>query len=108
MSALEAWIAGPAGAYVAILAMTVATYLCRAMGVVLMSRMPLTPRVERGLRALPGSIVVATVLPIAALGGPTAAGGLAASLVVMGLVRHELAALAAGLAVVSALRAAGF
>lgn len=102
------WLAGPAGPYLAIAAMAVATYLCRASGVILMSRVRITPRVERGLKALPGSIVVATVLPLVADGGPAAALGLGAALLVMIRTRIELLALAAGLAVVSAARAFGF
>jgi uncharacterized membrane protein len=74
---LGALLSGPAGPYIAILAMTAATYLCRASGVVLMSRIRITPRVERGLRALPGSIVVSTVLPLGMQGGPAALAGLA-------------------------------
>lgn len=101
-------IAGPAGPYLAIAAMAIATYACRAGGVVLMSRVRLTKRIERALRALPGSIVVATVLPIAIKAGPPAMLGLAASLTTMSLTRHELSALLVGLAVVSAARAAGF
>jgi uncharacterized membrane protein len=100
-------IAGPAGAYLAIAAMTLATYLCRASGVVLMSRVRLTPAIERALRALPGSIVVATVLPIALRAGVPAAIGLVAALAVMVRTRQELAALVAGLAAVSAARAFG-
>ena len=64
--AIETFIAGPAGSYAAIGAMAVATYLCRASGVALMSRLRLTPRVTRAVKALPGSIVVATVAPLAA------------------------------------------
>src|SRR6478735_5356630 len=52
------------GAWAAIAAMAIATYLCRISGVVLMGFIPLTPHVRRGLAALPGSIVVATVLPL--------------------------------------------
>ncbi len=52
---------GPWGPYIAILAMALATYLCRISGVVLMGFIPLTPQVRRGLAALPGSIVFATV-----------------------------------------------
>jgi uncharacterized membrane protein len=100
-------LAGPAGPYVAIAAMALATYLCRAGGVVLMSRVRLTKRIERALRALPGSIVVATVLPIAIRGGIPAMFGLAAALTTMSLTRHELPALLAGLAAVTAARAAG-
>jgi uncharacterized membrane protein len=100
-------LASPWGAVLAIAAMALATYLCRASGVVLMSRVTITPRVERALRALPGSIVVATVLPLALNGGLPAIGALVAAIAVMRLVRFELAALIAGLAVVSLLRGVG-
>ena len=100
-------LAGAAGPYLAIAAMAVATYVCRAGGVVLMSRVRLTRRVERALRALPGSIVVATVLPIAIRAGVPAMVGLAAALATMSLTRRELLALLAGLLAVSAARAAG-
>ncbi len=100
-------IAGPAGPYLAIAAMSLATYLCRASGVVLMSRVRLTRRIERALRALPGSIVVATVLPIAIKAGLPGMLGLAAGLTTMSLVRNELPALLVGLMVVSMARAAG-
>jgi uncharacterized membrane protein len=101
------WIGGPWGAPLAILAMTVATYLCRASGVVLMSRVRITPRVERALRALPGSIVMATILPIASDGGVPAIAGLAATVAVMSLARIELPAIAAGLGTIGLLRALG-
>jgi uncharacterized membrane protein len=104
---LGALLAGAAGPYLAILAMTAATYLCRASGVVLMSRIRITPRVERGLRALPGSIVVSTVLPLGMQGGPAALAGLAVAIAAMAIVRNELAALLGGLGAVSLLRAAG-
>jgi uncharacterized membrane protein len=100
-------VTGPAGPYLAIAAMAAATFFCRASGVVLMSRIRITPRVTRALRALPGSIVVATVLPIALQSGPAAIVGLVVGLTTMSMVRHELAALIAGLAAVSLARAAG-
>ncbi|HEX2728003.1 MAG TPA: AzlD domain-containing protein, partial [Beijerinckiaceae bacterium] len=96
-----------AGPYLAIAAMTAATFFCRASGVMLMSRIRITRRVTRALRALPGSIVVATVLPIALHAGPPAILGLVAGLTTMTLVRHELAALIVGLAAVSLARATG-
>ena len=101
-------LAGPAGPYIAIAAMAVATYLCRASGVVLMSRVRITPAVQRALRALPGSIIVATVLPIALQAGVAAIVGLTASLATMAFLRHELTALIAGLVTVSLVRAFGF
>ena len=76
-------IAGPVGPYLVILAMAAVTYACRASGAVLMSRVRITPRVERALRALPGSIVVSTILPIAVQSGSAAFVGLCASLTLM-------------------------
>src|SRR3954463_12353600 len=61
----------------------------RASGALLMSRVRITPRVERALRALPGSIIVATVLPIAVQSGSAAVLGLFASLTVMSGLRNE-------------------
>lgn len=98
-------IAGPLGPVLAIALMTLATYLCRASGVVLMSRVTITPRVERALRALPGSIVIATILPLVMDGGAPALAGLTAAVLVMILVRFELAAIGAGLGAVALLRA---
>ena len=96
----------PYGSLFAIAAMAVATYLCRISGVVLMSRIRLTPRVQRGLAALPGSIVVATVLPIAVRTGPDAIGGVVAGILSMKVVKNELLALLVGLAVAAGIRAA--
>lgn len=107
MSLAEGVLASAAAPYLAIFAMAAATYLCRASGVILMSRVRVTPTIERALRALPGSIVVATVLPIALGSGPPALLGIAAALATMAATRTELAALATGLATVAAARAVG-
>ena len=96
------------GAYLAILGMALATYLCRISGVVLMSFIPLTPRVRRGLAALPGSIVVATVLPLIERLGLAAGLALLAAITSMVIRRNELLALVTGMVVVSLMRAAGF
>jgi uncharacterized membrane protein len=72
-----------------------------------MSRVRLTPPIERALRALPGSIVIATVLPIAIKAGAPAIVGLTAAIATMSLTRHELPALIAGLLAISIVRAAG-
>ena len=87
--------------------MTAVTDACCASGARLMSRVRITPRVERGLRALPGSIGVSTGLPIAVQSGLAAFVGLCASLTLMSMTRNELAALAAGLAAVVLARSAG-
>ena len=84
-----------------------ATYLCRILGVLLMARLPLTQPVRDGLAALPGSIVVAVVLPLAVKAGPTGIAALAAAVISMLVKRHELLALVVGLGTAAALRAAG-
>ncbi|SEP14154.1 Uncharacterized membrane protein [Methylobacterium sp. ap11] len=104
---IDALLAGPAGPWIAILALALVTYLCRASGVVLMSRVRLTPRVERGLRALPGSIVVATAVPTGLSAGLPGLLGLVTAAGVMALTRFELAAVLAGMGVVALGRAVG-
>lgn len=108
MSGLDAVLAGPAGDYILIIAMMVVTYACRASGALIMARMNLTPTIERALRAIPGSVIVATVLPLAARAGAPAFAGLCVSVLVMALTRSELAALLLGLAAIAATRALGF
>jgi uncharacterized membrane protein len=98
---------GVYGSALAIGAMALATYLCRISGVVLMSRIRLTPGVQKALAALPGSIVAATVLPIAVRSGPDAAAGILAGIVAMALTRNEVVALAAGLGLAAAMRFTG-
>jgi uncharacterized membrane protein len=95
------------GPYIAIAAMALATYLCRISGVVLMGFIPLTPRVRRGLAALPGSIIFATVLPLVDRLGLAAGLALAAAVLSMVLRRSELLALLVGMATVSLARALG-
>ncbi len=94
-------------AALALICMALATWLCRAGGVWLMTHVPITPRVRRGLSALPGSIMIATVLPIAMKSGPAAIAALVAAVLVMLKWRKEVLALGAGLATVSVLRAWG-
>lgn len=99
---------GSFGPYLAIVAMAAATYLCRISGVVLMGYVPLTPPVRRGLKALPGSIIAATVLPVVERLGIAAGAALAAGLLTMIVLRNELLALLVGMGVVAALRAIGY
>ena len=108
MSATEGLLTGALGTFLAIAAMALATYGCRVSGVVLMRYVRLTPAVKRGLAALPGAIVVATIVPLALRSGPAAIAGLLTGLVVMSFVRTEIVALIAGLAVAALVRAAGF
>ena len=95
------------GVWLAILGMGLVTYLCRISGVKLMSRVRITPRVERGLRALPGSIVLATIGPFVVQAGLVAVLAVAAGIAVMVLRRSEALAILAGLATAALVRAAG-
>ena len=99
---------GSWGAILAIAAMALATYLCRISGVVLMGFIPLTPHVRRGLAALPGCIIAATVLPLIERLGLAAAIALLAAVGSMVLRRSELLALVVGMSVIAGLRALGF
>lgn len=103
----EQWFGLSWGALAAITGMMLATYACRAGGFWLMQHVPLTARVRRGLNALPGSIVVATVVPLALRGGFPAIIGIGCAFIVMARLRNELIALIAGLLAVTLARAAG-
>jgi uncharacterized membrane protein len=95
------------GPLLAILAMAAATYAMRAGGFWLMARVPLTPRVQRMLAALPGSIIAATVLPIIAKGGPVAMLAIATAALVMVVRRNDFLAVLAAMSMAAAMRAAG-
>lgn len=105
MNGLGTLIAQPWGAVLAIAAMAAVTFLCRIAGVVVMSRVRITPRVERGLRALPGSIIMATILPVVIDTGWPAILALAATIVTMAVTRIDIVSLAAGLGTLSVIRA---
>ena len=104
---LQDWLRLTPASFAAICAMMVATYLCRAGGFWLMEHVPLTARVKRGLAALPGSIVMAIVIPLSLRGGLPAAIGITLAFLTMLRVRNEFVSLLVGLAAVAAARAAG-
>ena len=91
----------------AILLMAAVTYPMRVGGYWLMGHVPLTPRLQRMLEALPGTVVVATIVPILAGEGRPAALAIAAAGAVMLVRRNDLLAVLAGMAVAAAARAAG-
>ncbi|MHA7774358.1 AzlD family protein [Roseibium sp. M-1] len=91
----------------AILGMAAVTYALRAGGYWVMGRMPITPRVRRGLEALPGAIIVSTILPIVLKGGPAVMLCLVVATAVQVLVRKEYIAVFAAAAAAAAFRAAG-
>lgn len=105
---VESVLAGPWGAVIAILAMALATYACRVSGVAVMSRIRPSPRLERALRALPGSIVVAVTVPVAVAAGPAGVVGVLAAGLTMALTRLEGLAIVVGVVVVAGGRALGW
>lgn len=105
MSGLNAFIATPWGSAFAIAGMVLVTFLCRIGGVVLMSRVRITPRIERGLRALPGSIILATILPVVIDSGWPAIVAVTAAIALMAITRIDLLGLLAGLGTLSVIRA---
>lgn len=92
---------------IAILLMALATYLCRAGGFFLMRFVPITPRVEAGLKALPIALMGAILGPIAANGGPPEWVGLLVAIGAMRLSGNEFVAVLLALGSVAGLRALG-
>lgn len=91
----------------AILVMAAVTYPMRVGGFWLMGHVPLTPRLQRMLEALPGTVVVATIVPILASDGPPAALAIAAAGAVMLVRRNDLLAVVVGMAAAALARAYG-
>ena len=96
------------GPVTAILAMAAATYVVRFAGYWIMSRVPLTPFLRAALEALPGAIIIATVVPLAVRGGLSAWIGVASAALAMIVIRKDIAALAGGMGAVIIGRALGF
>ena len=97
-------VGGP-GTIAAILAMGAVTYGFRAGGFWLMAHVPLTTRVRRMLEALPGTVVVATVAPIAMREGAPALLAIAAAVAAMMIRRNDFLAVIVGMAVAALARA---
>lgn len=90
---------------VAIVAMGIASNLCRFAGYFLMGYVAVTPRVEAWLRAIPVALIGAILGPIAVKGGPTEWAGLATAIVVMRVSGNDLVSAVAAMAVVATARA---
>ena len=93
------------GPLAAIVAMGLVTYAMRAGGFWLMAHVPLTARVRHILEALPGTVVVATVLPIVVRDGVPAMLAVGAAGVAMAIRRNDFLAVVVGIAVAIAARA---
>ncbi len=85
------------GVIAAIALMALATYLTRAGGIFVMSRVPIGPKVERFINAMASSVLVAVITPMAVNGDWGARLALAATLAVMLLLHKPLPAIGAGI-----------
>lgn len=101
------WSVSPM-ALAAFVAMAAVTFGMRAGGFWLMGRVPMTERMRKGLEALPGALIVATILPVALARGVPASVCLLATALTMAVVRRDFVAVIAGLAVAALLRHLGY
>ncbi len=85
----------------------VVTYITRVGGLVIMSRMSITKRIERSLGALAGSVLVAIVAPATLEGDLAAKAAVVAAIVIMLLTRNAVLAMGSGLVAAVAIRFAG-
>lgn len=91
----------------AVVGMAAVTYTLRAGGYWVMGRLPLTARVRRGLEALPGAIIVSTILPIVLQGGLAVGLCLVVAAGAQLRLRKEYIAVFCAAAAVAGMRAAG-
>ncbi|SHF35020.1 Uncharacterized membrane protein [Modicisalibacter ilicicola DSM 19980] len=87
----------PTGTLLAILIMALITYLTRSGGLLIMSRVPIGPRVQRFINAMSGSVLIAVIVPMAVEGDWGARWALLATLGAMLITRKPLVAIAAGI-----------
>ncbi len=88
-----------------ILVMMVAAVICRLAGYGFMRFVPLTPRVEAGLKAIPLAVMIGIMGPPVLRGGLPEMAALMVTLVAVRLGLNDLFALVAGMGVVGLLRA---
>jgi uncharacterized membrane protein len=92
------------GFWIALAAMALASYACRAAGFLLMGLVTITPRVEAALRATPLGVMIGIVMPSASSGKLPELAGLATVLVVMAVTRRDLVAALCGAGAVASCR----
>ena len=94
--AIEIWLA--------LAVMAVITFATRAGGLVIMSRVSISPRVERFLEALSGSVLVAIAVPATVNGDIATKIAVAASVVAMFAFKNTLLAMSLGVLVAAVVR----
>lgn len=88
----------------ALLAMGLASYACRAGGFFLMRFVTVTPRIESALKVLPLGVMIGIVMPAVTKGGPPEWCGVLAVIAMMKLSGNDFVAAFAGIATVALLR----
>jgi uncharacterized membrane protein len=88
-----------------IVVMTLAAAFCRLSGYGLMRFVPLTPRINAGLRAIPLAVMIGIIGPPILRGGLPEVLGLTATILAARLGLNDLVALVAGMGTVAVLRA---
>lgn len=96
---VEAWTLA------AILAMAAVTYATRAGGYMIMSWLPFSARAKEFLGHVPASVIGALVAPALASGDSALTAGVGAAFAAKLIIRHDLAAVGAGMAVAALVRA---
>ncbi len=87
-----------------IAAMTVAAALCRLVGFWFMRFLPITPRLEAGLKAIPLAVMVGIIAPPVLRGGSAEWVGLFITIAVVRLLGNDLLAIMTGMGAVAAVR----
>ncbi len=92
---------------VALAAMALAAFACRVGGFVVMRFVPVTPRLEAALRAIPLAVMVGIVAPAAAAGRPPEIVGILVAGLTMKLLGNDFLATFAAVAAVALMRWGG-
>lgn len=92
---------------IALAAMGLAAFACRAGGFLLMRYVPVTPRIEAALKAIPLAVMIGIATPVLARFHPPEIIALAVIAAVMRVTRNDLVAALTGVAVVALGRVLG-
>lgn len=88
----------------AVACMAAASFACRTVGFILMGWVPITPRVEAALRAMPLAVMVGIVTPAVTAGRLPEIVAVAVVVLVVRLTGRDVAAAVAGAATVGLMR----
>jgi uncharacterized membrane protein len=89
---------------VALAGMAAASFACKIAGFVLMAWIPITPRLQAGLRAMPIGVMTGIVAPSVAAGRPAEIIGLAVVALLLKLTGREVVGALGGAATVGFVR----